>query len=360
MPINRPRRMFLQRASVLGATALASQFTAARAVFGAAEKPRIKLGQIGTSHAHASKLQVYRQSPEYDVIGIVEPDDKRWASAQGQAAYKGLPRLTDEQLLNTPGLQVVTVETMVNDLVPTGTRCVAAGMHIHLDKPAGADLDAFRKLLDIAEAKKRLVQMGYMLRFSPATLLLKKLMKEQALGEVFEVSAVMSKVVAAGERKKLAEFAGGMMFELGCHVVDSVVGLLGKPEKVVPFPLQTIGGDGLKDNCLAVFQYPKATATVRSTALEVDGGSRRQFVVCGTGGTLRIEPLEPPVVRLTLSKDYGEWKKGTREIEMPKYSRYVGDAADMAAILRGDKQNEYPPAHDLAVHESILKASGTA
>jgi predicted dehydrogenase len=252
------------------------------------------------------------------------------------------------------------VETAVPDLVPTGTRCIAAGMHIHLDKPAGADLDAFRKLLERSDSKKRLVQMGYMLRYSPATLLLKKLMKDHALGEVFEVSAVMSKVVGAAERKKLAEFSGGMMFELGCHVIDGVVGLLGKPEKIAAFPLTTVDGDGLKDNCLAVFQYPKATATVRSTAMDVDGGARRQFVVCGTGGTLRIEPLEPPAVRLTLAKEHGEYRKGTQEVAMPKYARYVADAADMAAIIRGEKQSDYPPAHDLAVHECVLKAGAMA
>ncbi len=37
---------------------------------------RIKIGQIGVGHAHASKLAVFRQSDDYEVVGIVEPDDK--------------------------------------------------------------------------------------------------------------------------------------------------------------------------------------------------------------------------------------------------------------------------------------------
>ena len=37
-------------------------------------KPRIKIGQIGVGHAHATKLQVYRESPDYEVVGIVEPN----------------------------------------------------------------------------------------------------------------------------------------------------------------------------------------------------------------------------------------------------------------------------------------------
>lgn len=351
--------LILTRRNVLGSVAAlaAGAVLPLRSVI-AADKPRIRIGQIGTSHAHANKLSVYRSSPDYDVVGIVEPDGKRWESARSQAAYRDVPRMTEHQLFNTAGLQAVMVETAVADLVPTGQRCLDAGFHIHLDKPAGGSLEPFAKLLATAEAKQRMVQMGYMLRYSPATALLKRLTKAGALGEVFEVTAVMSKVVAAGERKMLAQFPGGMMFELGCHVIDSVVGLLGKPTKITAFPQSILPEDGLRDSMLAVFEYPKATATVRSSALEVDGGIRRQFVACGTDGTLRTEPLEPPQVRLSLAKAFEEFKKGTQEVEMPKYARYVGDAADMAAVLRGEKPNDYPPGHDLLVHECVLKASG--
>jgi hypothetical protein len=36
--------------------------------------PRIRIGQIGVGHAHANKLSVYRKSPDYEVVGIVEPN----------------------------------------------------------------------------------------------------------------------------------------------------------------------------------------------------------------------------------------------------------------------------------------------
>src|SRR4051812_1575874 len=80
------------------------------------EKPRgerIKIGQIGVGHAHASKLAVYRRSPDYEVVGVVEPDADLRRRAEGQAAYKDLPWLTREQFLNVPGLKAVLVETRV-------------------------------------------------------------------------------------------------------------------------------------------------------------------------------------------------------------------------------------------------------
>src|SRR5438034_5911207 len=93
------RRTFLK---AVGGAAVADGLAVANPA-----KPRIKVGQIGVGHAHATKLAVYRRSPDYEVVGIVEPDATLRAKAEGQAAFQGLPWLTREHLLNLPGLQVV-------------------------------------------------------------------------------------------------------------------------------------------------------------------------------------------------------------------------------------------------------------
>jgi predicted dehydrogenase len=116
--------------------------------------------------------------------------------------------------------------------------------------------------------------------------------------------------------------------------------------------------DKLMDNMLAVCTYPRATATVKSSALEVEGFERRHLVVCGTEGTFHIQPLDNPAARVALSTARGEYHKGYQEVRFPKYERYVDDAADMARILRGEKETDFPPAHDLAVQEALLKACG--
>jgi predicted dehydrogenase len=349
------RRHFLQTlAAATSAAALADRSAAAEPA-----RPKIKIGQIGVGHAHATKLEVYRRSPDYDVVGIVEPDQQLREAAAGQAAFRDLPWLTEEQLLNVPGLAAVTVETRVRDLLATAQRCIDAGKHICLDKPAGQSLPQYRRLLDSASQKKLLVQMGYMYRYSPAVILLRQFLRDGWLGDVFEVHTVMSKVVGREERKKLAEFRGGIMFELGCHVIDLVIGVLGQPDRVHPFPRRSgPADDGLADNMLAVLEYPRAAATVKSSALEVDGFARRHFVVCGQLGTFHIQPLDSPGVRYALDRDRGEYHKGTHELSLPQFTRYVADAADMARILRGEKECDFSYAHDLAVQETVLQASG--
>lgn len=325
--------------------------------------PKIKIGQIGTGHAHASgKMEVYRKSDDFEVVGIAEPDDALRRSAERQAVYKDLPWMSVEQLLNIPGLQAVAVETEPRGLLKYAEMCVDAGKHVHLDKPAGESLLQFRRIMDTVSRQHLCLQMGYMYRYNPAVVLMMDLLKKGFLGDPFEVHCVMSKVVDKASRLKHAEYAGGMMFELACHLVDLVVGVLGAPESVTPFhqhagPQQ----DSLQDNMLAVLTYPRALATVKTSALEVEGFSRRHFVVCGTDGTLHIEPLDAPkVVRLALSKEHGKYRKGYQDVPVAGYQRYAGDAADFAKVIRGEKMFDWSPMHDLAVQETVLKASGCA
>jgi predicted dehydrogenase len=150
------------------------------------------------------------------------------------------------------------------------------------------------------------------------------------------------------------------MFELGCHVIDAVVSVLGRPAKVTAFNRSSSPlGDGFADNQLAILEYANATATVRSALVEIEGGARRQFVVCGTEGTFDIRPLEPPHARLALGRPRGDYRRGYQEIDYPRVGgRYDGDFAELAAVLREEKEFPFSPEHDLAVQETVLLASG--
>jgi predicted dehydrogenase len=340
----------------------AGSLQSARSARATASNEKIKIGQIGTAHAHASgKIETIRKlADDYELVGVVEPDADRRRIAETQKAYRDVKWTTEEQLLNTAGLKVVAVETAVRDLVPTAARCVAAGTHVHLDKPAGESLGEFKKLLDEATRKKRVVQMGYMFRYHPAFQLCFKAVREGWLGEIFETRGFMSKAINAVQRKELVPYSGGAMFELGCHLIDILVRMQGKPDKVTAFVRRTRPRqDSLADDQLAVFEYPKDVATIHVALMEVEGERRRQFAVSGDQGTADIRPLEPARMTLVLSRAVGEFTRGSQEVNLPPLTgRYDGDFLDLARIVRGEKEPDFGPEHDLAVHETILRASG--
>lgn len=353
------RRRWLQRVVGAAACSAVGGGPSLQSQDAKSDKPRIKIGQIGVGHAHAAKFGEYRKSADYEVVGVVEPDPELRGRAQKQDPFRDITWMTQEQLLNVPGLQAVLVETRVHDLLNVAEQCIAAGKHIHLDKPAGESLSQFQRILDNAAKQQLLLQMGYMFRYNPAVVLLRDVLKKGWLGEPFEVHTVMSKVVPPADRRALAEYPGGIMFELGCHVIDLVVGILGRPTKVTSYA-QHVGSsdDKLLDNMLATFEYPRAMATVKSSALEVNGFDRRHLVVCGSEGTFHIQPLDSPTARVAFSKSHDPYRAGYQELQFPKYTRYVDDAADMARIIRGEKKSEFNYEHDLTVQTTLLQACG--
>ena len=324
--------------------------------------PRLRVGQVGTQHAHAAgQLQTVLALPQnFEMVGVVEPDPERRRRLNDHPVYQKTQWISEDQLFETPELSLVAVETSVRDLLPTAQRCVEAGFHIHLDKPAGESMEDLVRLHQTALRNKRLIQMGYMYRYNPAFQFLYEAVEEGWLGKIFEVHGVMSKKVNEVTRQELSEYPGGSMFELGCHLIDPLLHILGKPTRVTPHNRRTFADkDDLLDNCLAVFDFADATATIRSSLVEPDGGRRRQFVVCGTKGTIAIRPLEPPQLDLTLDEPAGGFPAGNHHVELASSpGRYHGAWTDVWQAIRNRRPLSWSPDHDIAVQRAVLLASG--
>ncbi|MEX2606116.1 MAG: Gfo/Idh/MocA family oxidoreductase [Kiritimatiellia bacterium] len=329
----------------------------------------VKIGQIGIGHNHAAeKMSTFRNLPHlFEVVGVVEPDPD-WRERRGdKEAYKDLPWLTEEELFNVPGLEAVAVETDGFDLVPTATRCAARGLHLHLDKPGGESLPAFKSLLDDCERRGLAIQLGYMYRNNPAIRFCREAVRQGWLGEIFEVHAVMSRLDGDDYRKWVAQFKGGSLYIFGGYLIDIIVSMLGRPQNVTSFQRPT-RDDNCNDNGFAVLEYPHATASVRASISEVEGFRRRQLVVCGTKGTVEVCPLEhhntryhldPLHVRLTLAEPRGDYAAGTHVIDVGViHGRYTEQLTELARVIRGEIKNPWPPAHEFHVHEALLAASG--
>ena len=318
-----------------------------------AKAPPIKIGQIGLAHAHArGKLGAIRALPEtYDLVGVVESDAGRRRSVQG------VKFISEEQLLDTKDLRAVAVETHVRDLVPTAARVVATGRHIHLDKPAGPSLPAFKKLVGAARKQRLAIQMGYMLRYNSAFQFMFKAAREGWFGDIMEIDAMMGKLGGAGMRRDLAEFHGGGFFELACHILDSAMFIMGKPQKVhgITRRTQSAKGDTFADNQLAVLEYPTGTVCLRCNHNDPFGGPRRRFNIAGRHGGMEIRPMESGRFVLTIDQDRGKYKKGTHTIQLDSGRSYVKEFEDLAKVIRGEKKLAWTYEHDLMVHETLLR-----
>ena len=331
---------------------------------------KIKIGQIGICHEHASaKIGALRKLPDtYEIVGVV--DDRHTTAARFAGdnldPYKGLAWMTEEELFATPGLEAVIVETPNLDLVPAALRCLERGLHMHMDKPAGDDLALFDRLLAGCQEKRLALQLGYMLRTNPPLMLCQHAVRKGWLGDVFQIQADMNHNYG-GEAYPayMANFTGGIMYNLGCHPIDWVVSLLGRPDNVTAFPKAMPGvAANINTNGLAVIEYPHANVTVRACSNAVDGIRQRRLTVCGTKGTFDLCPLEnydgnPMQATLILTEDNERYDAGTHTVEFEGMTdRYVAQMQELAQVIRGEIETPYSYDHDRLVHEVVLAASG--
>lgn len=348
----------MKRREFIGGTAgllLATQLGAR-----AEEKAPMPCGVLGLGHAHGIDIvKVLRSSPDFTIAGVCEPDPAVRARFESHEALQGLPWRTQAELLGDPTVQMIAVESDVSRLLGFGRAVVDSGKHLHMDKPAGTALPEFRDLLDSAKAQNLLVQMGYMFRYNPGFDFIRAMVAEGALGHVHAIHASMSTDLSPEKRATINIHPGGAMLELGCHLIDMIVLLLGAPKAVTPFLRHdTDIDDTLADNTFAVLEYDRAMATVEVNAREPHAGGGRRFKVVGANGSITLEPLEPARARLALRNAHGAHKAGVTEIEFPDLERHVRDLADLAAGIRGERPFAYTYGHDYTVQRTVLRASG--
>lgn len=164
----------------------------------------------------------------------------------------------------------------------------------------------------------------------------------------------------ATQRAVEAKYRGGGLFELGGHVIDRTVELLGRPKKVHSWLRHdTSIPDKLADNNLAVFEYDKALAVIAQSARMSGSGDHRSFEIMGTDGTVMVWPeSSPPRMRVHMRKAQGPYKAGWQDITLPPQPRFIGDFKELARAIQNDQPLKHSYDHELLLHETLLRASG--
>lgn len=328
--------------------------------------PPLIMAQYGTKHGHAAgKLQAMLDSTDVEVKGVYEPDAARRASLQGGAGPFGQARWyeTEEELLRDASVVAVASEGKNVESLAQTEALVDAGKHVWYDKPAGEDWAGWQRVMQKAGARGLLIQMGYMFRYQNGFRQIAQWVHGGLLGDIYCVRAHMSTNIDAEGRESLAVHRGGVFFDLGGHMLDQVVWLMGRPTRATGF-LRTDGGAGAQcaDNTLGVLEFEKGMAFVDIAAMEPRPPARRFEVYGNRGSAILLEPFEPPyAIRLCLEEADAGYQAGAQTVAVPTQSRqqtYEEELVAFVATLKGEQQPDRSPEHELLVQETLLRLTG--
>ncbi len=336
---------------------------------------RLKVVQIGGEHDHATPVldSLIRQNDLFDLVGYVIPEDD--AAVQFESAkkrFEGIPRLTLAEAFSTPGLRAAVIETSEKKLTKYARVAAERGLAVHMDKPGGDDGEEYQRLLALLKENRTVFSLGYMYRYNPAIRKLFAMKASGELGEIISVEAQMNCIHTPWKRDWLKQFRGGMMFFLGCHLIDLILQLQGEPLEILPMNRST-GLDGAQgeDFGMALLRYARGWSFAKTTAVELGGFMRRQLVVSGTKATVELNPLEYAVpaadhknqctdMFVTTAEQCGERGWGARGEKMTfgPVNRYDDMMRTFGEAALGLRPCPVDYEYEATLHRAVLKASG--
>jgi predicted dehydrogenase len=322
---------------------------------------KVRAGMLGTGHSHFyGKYKAMLDSPEYEIVGVVENNAAAKATLSKDPRYAAVKWIEEDALLHDPSVQLIVVECRVWEALPWGKKVIAAGKHLHLEKPTGNEWKPYKDLVEEARRKKLIIQSGYLWRWHQGLMAALDAAKKGWLGDVYLVRGTMNSDRGPEERALEAKFKGGGMFELSGHVIDRVVELLGRPKTVKSWLRHdTSVPDKLADNNLAVFEFDRALAVIAQSTKMAGSGDHRSFEIIGTDGTFIVHPESgPPRMRVFMRKAQGPYKAGWQDLTLPPQPRFVADFAELAKAIQTGVSLKHSYDHELLLHETLLRASG--
>ncbi|MBQ7038961.1 MAG: Gfo/Idh/MocA family oxidoreductase [Clostridia bacterium] len=334
---------------------------------------KIKIAQIGIKHDHATAcVQTLKKLCDiFELVGVAAPDSDVFnpvnANGLSDSSYEGVSVYTIEELLNME-LDAVAIESDELTSTKYAKMFIDKGVHVYLDKPGGVDHKEFCDMVNTAREKNLVFNMGYMYRYNPVIQKVIEEIKNGDFGEIYSVEAHMDCMHKDEKREWLKQFPGGMLYFLGCHLIDLIFAIQGEPEEIIPLSCATgIENTTAEDYGMAVFKYKNGVSFAKTCAAEPGGFMRRQLVVCGSKKTVEIKPLEYYAGGNDIKTDYREMTRekalshgwgviGEKQTTEP-FDRYENMLKGFYNMIAGEK-SKWDYDYEIKLHEILLKSCG--
>lgn len=323
----------------------------------------IRIAQIGTStNSHGNDIfNTLKTMPQFfEIVGYAFPENEREKFPERMADFEGYRELSVEEILNDPTIEAVTVETEETYLAKYALMAAKQGKHIHMEKPGGVVLTDFERLIQCVKENGKVFHTGYMYRYNPFVKELKEQIKNGEFGEILSVEAQMNCYYPAEKRQWLSRYPGGMMFFLGCHLVDLVLQLKGTPKRILPMN-KCSGYEGITatDNGFALLEYDNGVSFVKTYASEIGGYVRRHLTVVGSKKTMELLPFEmfdgEGYALYSDRTEYTdtEWTdKGQKT--RAHFDRYAAMIEAFAHMVAGEMENPYTAEYELELYKAVM------
>ncbi|MCW4009500.1 MAG: Gfo/Idh/MocA family oxidoreductase [Candidatus Bathyarchaeota archaeon] len=301
----------------------------------------VGLGKMGLLHA-----SLLNTLPEVQLAAFCEknPFMRKLAKRTFKTTF-----VTDElQNLSIQNLDVVYVTTPIPSHYPILKTILSDGIasNIFVEKTLSSNYEDSKKLNYIFTQKSGVNMVGYMKRFSVTFKKAKELLDNQALGTLvsFDAYAYSSDFADVPKGSKLSGARGGVLEDLGSHVVDLALWFF-KDLTITSASVKSFLAQGSPDSATFQTEAPDGNKGTFNISWVKSGYRMPEFglTITGTKGTLAVCDTD-----VTLQLGTKPLKKWFRQ-----------DLNDNVGFLLGDPEYFREDSHfiDCIIHHSTSESS---
>lgn len=259
--------------------------------------PVIRIAVIGAGNMGKNHLRNYSLLSNVELVGLadINPDAKSLAEDYDAKFFIDYKKMLDEV---EPDAVSIVVPTPFHYEVAKNV--IERGIHCMLEKPITSNIEEAKALTKLAKDKNVVFTVGHIEHYNPLVIAIKKLLKENAVGEV--TSIVCKRVGGFPQIEPKTD----VIIDLAVHDIGIINYLLeSKPKKIMSHGSRTFHSAKL-DSAEILLDYGKASGFVQSnwlTPVKI-----RTIAITGSQGYIEGNYVtqELSIYRHTLTKKFDE------------------------------------------------------
>jgi predicted dehydrogenase len=193
---------------------------------------------------------------------------------------------TSEEIFNDPDIDLVIISTPNTSHYSLALQSLEGGKHVVVDKPFTVTTAEADELIAFADERNQMLSVFHSRRFDSDFHTLKKVIKSGLLGDLVELESRYDRfrnfIKPEAWREESAP-GTGILYDLGSHLIDQILTLLGLPEAVTADLRMQRKLAKAVDNFEVTLHYPLIKATLKAGMLVKEPLLR--FVLLGTNGS---------------------------------------------------------------------------
>jgi predicted dehydrogenase len=194
---------------------------------------KLRVGVVGLGFAGRTALEAFSELPDVEVVALAGLE-KDILTSLGEK--HGVPHLYEkwEDLLETEGLEAVSIGTPTQLHAPIALKALEKGLHVLSEKPLARTVAEGTAMVEASKQAGRVLKVVFNHRERGDVAALKHQIDEGQLGRIYYAKAHWMRrngIPGMGGWFTNRELSGGgPLIDLGVHILDLALHLLGEPQ----------------------------------------------------------------------------------------------------------------------------------